>query len=143
MMDTRIDRPDRTGRQLHGLMETFELNQVINWLRDEAEYGNKGHNALTLVKNPTLRLVMISMPRGARLHARRAPGPMTLIMLRGNIRFTLEPHGLNEQSELEEQQMIVLEESRQYEITALQESAFLLTIHLKSYESELAQLEEA
>jgi len=127
-MNNEVDRPDRTGRRLHGLMETFELDQVINWLQDEAEYNHKGHNALTLVKNPVLRLVMIVMQKGSRLHEHHAPGPITLTVLRGKLRFTLEPEGLNERVELEREQFLVLEEPRQHEVIALEESAILLTI---------------
>ncbi len=127
-MDTNTDRPDRTGRQLHGLMETFELGQVISWLRDEAEYGNKGHNALTLVKNPQFSLVMICMQKGSRLHEHHAPGPLTINVLRGRIQFILEPTGLNMSVELAQEQMVTLEETRQHEVIALEESAFLLTV---------------
>lgn len=127
-MNNEVDRPDRTGRRLHGLMETFELEQVISWLQDEAEYNHKGHNALTLVKNPVLRLVMIVMQKGSQLHEHHAPGQITVWVLRGKVRFTLEPEGLNEQVELDKEQLLVLEEARQHAVLALEESAILLTI---------------
>jgi quercetin dioxygenase-like cupin family protein len=71
---------------------------------------------------------MIVMQRGSQLHEHHAPGPITLKVLRGKVRFTLEPEGLNEQVELDKEQLLVLEEPRQHAVIALEESAILLTI---------------
>ena len=112
-METTINRPDRTGRLLHGVLETFKLDEVIDWLRNEAEYHDKGHNALTLVKDTTLSTVVVCMQKNQRLPEHHAPGPFTLTMLRGRITFTLEPHGENISTELGQAQLLVLREPRQ------------------------------
>jgi len=131
-METPLNRPDRTGRLLHGVMETFKLDEVIELLRNEAEYHDKGHNALTLVKDTTLSTVMICIQKDHRLHEHHAPGPITLTILRGRVNFILEPQGENISTELEQGQLLVLGESRPHEVIALEESAFLLTIALKA-----------
>ncbi len=132
------NRPDRTGRQLHGVMETFELERVVNWLRDEAEYSNKGRNALTLVKNPQLRTVLMCMQKGEVMHDHRAPGPITVQVLHGRIRFELEPGTSNHQPiELDKGQLLVLEETLKHEVTALEECSFLLTIVMNGPVDEL------
>ncbi len=127
-METTENRPDRTGRLLHGVLETFNLDQVIDWLHNEAEYRDKGHNALVLTKDATLRTVVVCIGKDHRLHEHHAPGPFTLTMLRGRIRFVLEPHGENIATELGQGQLLVLEEPRLHEVVALEESTFLLTI---------------
>ena len=131
-METTPNRPDRTGRFLHEDLEIFDFDQVIDWLHGEAEYQDKNHNALTLVKNTTLSTVVVCLQRNQRLPEHQAPGPFTLTMLRGRITFTLEPHGDNIATELSQGQLLVLGEPRRHEVVALEESAFLLTIALKA-----------
>src|SRR5579859_7602177 len=99
-METSINRPDRTGRFLHGVMETIKLDQVVEWLQNETEYQEQGHNALTLVKDTILSTVVVCIQRDQRLPEHHAPGPFTLTMLRGRITFTLEPQGDNISTEL-------------------------------------------
>jgi quercetin dioxygenase-like cupin family protein len=127
-MDPKINRPDRTGRKLHGLMETFELEVVINWLQDEAEYKHKGRDSLTLVKNPALRVLMLCLQKGEVLHQHRAPGPITVQILRGQVRFTLEPGENSLPVLLNKGELLVLEETRLHELVALKESIVLLTL---------------
>jgi quercetin dioxygenase-like cupin family protein len=148
-------RPDRTGRLLNGVLETFNLDEVIDWLQNEAEYSNKGHNALTLVKDypeqdpiyheneanntksekgttarmplkkPTISTVVVCIQKDQRLHEHHTPGPFTLTMLRGRVNFILEPHGENVSTEIGQGQLLVLEEPRLHEVIALEDSAFL------------------
>src|SRR5689334_4315109 len=98
----------------------------MEWLQNEAEYQEKGHNALTLVKGPTLSTVVVCIQKDQRLPEHHAPGPFTLTMLRGRITFTLEPQGDNISAELGQGQLLVLGEPRLHEVVALEESAFLL-----------------
>jgi len=142
-------RPDRIGHLLNGVMESFKLNEIVDWLQNEAEYRNKGHNALTLVKNypkhdpswdkyrantiltataPGLRMVVVCIQKGHSLPEHNAPGRFTLTMLRGRIRFILEPQGENVSTELAEGELLVLEEPLPHEVQAIEDSAFLLTI---------------
>ena len=127
-MKSTENRPDRTGRLLHGLLETFELGQVITWLRSEAEYNAKGHNALTLTKNADLSTVLICLQKDQRLTEHHAPSQFTLTMLEGRISFVLELPEKSLTTELGPGQFLVLEEPRLHDVIALQESAFLLTL---------------
>ncbi len=127
-MKTTENRPDRTGRLLHGLLETFELDQVISWLRNESEYNDKGRNALTLTKNPELSTVVVCLQKDHRLNEHHTPGEFTLMLLKGRIKFELELPGKSISTELTPGQFLILEEPRLHEVTALEESAFLLTI---------------
>lgn len=131
-METTINRPDRTGHFLHDVLEIFKLDEVTDWLQNEVEYHDKGHNALTLVKNTTLSTVLVCIQKDQRLPEHHAPGPFTLTMLRGRITFTLEPHGDNISTELSQGQLLVMGEPLLHEVVALEESAFLLTIALKA-----------
>jgi quercetin dioxygenase-like cupin family protein len=142
-------RPDRTGRLLNEDMETFKLDEVVDWLQTEAEYRDKGHNALTLVKDypkhdptwdenkaktttttkgPGLRMVVVCIQKGQSLTEHKAPGRFTLTMLRGRIRFILEPQGVNVATEVGQGELLSLGEPLRHEVQALEDSAFLLTI---------------
>ena len=144
-------RSDRTGRFLNGVTASFNLNEVVNRLQNEAEYRDKGHNALTLVKDyqkhdpswdknknsasaltktPGLRTVIVCLQKGHNLPEHNAPGRFTLTMLQGRIRFILEPQGENVSTELAQGELLVLEEALRHEVQAIEESAFLLTIAL-------------
>lgn len=153
-------RPDRTGRLLNGVMESFRLDEVVDWLQNETDYLDKGHNALTLVKDypkqnpswnknnkgrvpaltsrPGLRTVIVCIQKGHSLPEHNAPGCFTLTMLRGRIRFILEPQDENVSTELAQGELLALQEPLSHEIQAIEDSAFLLTIAFaKAGSSEL------
>jgi quercetin dioxygenase-like cupin family protein len=122
------DRPDRTGRVLHGIMETFDFDKTVSWVRNETAYTHKGHNALTLVKSKDLRLVLVCLQEGAKLDEHAAPGAFTLTVLEGRINFILNLDGVSNPTELAAGQLLVLEEPHRHAVEALETSAFLLTI---------------
>jgi quercetin dioxygenase-like cupin family protein len=122
------NRPDRTGRVLQGIMETFDFEKTVKWVRNETEYATKGHNALTLVKNPILRVVLICLQKDAKLDEHDAPGAFTLTVLEGRINFTLNLDGVTNPTELTKGQLLVLQEPHRHALKALEDSAFLLTI---------------
>lgn len=133
-MSNSMDRPDRTGRYLHGILESFDLEEVIEWVQEEETYHQQnGHNAITLVKGPSLRVVLLAMQEGGRLHRHHAPGPITIQVLRGRINFSLVTDDTSTTIEVNQGQLMVLEEQKLHEVVALEESALLLTIvNLKS-----------
>ncbi len=63
------------------------------------------------------------------MHEHQAPGPITVQVLQGRIKFELDP-GSNEAAPLElaPGQLLVLEEIRRHEVKALEESALLINI---------------
>jgi len=121
-------RPNRSGHFLHGTLQTFEWHEVINWLRAETQSRQKNHNALTLVKNEALSVVMLYFQKEAQMHEHHAPGQFTLTVLEGRINFLLYLKSETISTELSQGQLLVLEEPTPHAIIALEESAFLLTI---------------
>jgi quercetin dioxygenase-like cupin family protein len=123
------DQPNRAGRHLHGSVEVFTLEKEIDFVQSEPEYRDKGHNALTLAKNNSLRNVLICLQKEARLHEHNAPGPFTLLVVRGKVQFTLHSADENKETiELDQGQLLVFGEPQKHEVVALEESAILLTI---------------
>ncbi len=122
------NRPDRTGRLLHGTMETFKWSEIISWLREEPQYQQKGHNALTLVKNEAMSIVVLCLHKEAQMREHHAPNQLTLTMLEGQINFLLYLNAETITTELTQGQILVLEEPSPHALIAVEESAFLLTI---------------
>jgi quercetin dioxygenase-like cupin family protein len=122
------DRPDRTGHFLHGSIETFDLENEIQFIQNEPEYREKGHNALTLSKNHSLRNVLICLKAGVSLHEHNAPGPFNLFLVRGKVQFTVYSDDESKTVELSQSQILVMDEPQKHAVTAVEESVFLLTI---------------
>jgi quercetin dioxygenase-like cupin family protein len=66
----------------------FGLGEEIQRLRVEAaaETDGRGRNALTLMKDGPLRVVLILLPAGASMDDHAAPGPATVRVLAGRVR---------------------------------------------------------
>jgi quercetin dioxygenase-like cupin family protein len=65
-----------TDRPLHGPLQIFDLGREIERLRGEREWQEGQRNAITLRKG------------GDRLEEHAAPGPITLSVREGRVRFT-------------------------------------------------------
>ncbi len=102
------------------------LGQFI--FRDEIERfpptGPSGRRSETLLKTPSLRVVLVTMRAGTELHAHTAPGPITVQPLQG--RFALALEGV--EREVEVGMVIALEGGTRHAVRALEDGAFLLTI---------------
>ena len=83
-----------------------------------------GHYAKTLFKKSDLRIVLISMERGARIKEHHADGTISVHILKGSIRFTVQGGG----RDLLPGNVLTLGASIKHEVEALEESAFLLTV---------------
>jgi quercetin dioxygenase-like cupin family protein len=75
-------RPDRP---LHGALGSFQLEAEISRLREERE-GRR--SAITLRKGDGLSVVLLVMKAGDRLDEHSAPGPISLSVREGRVRFT-------------------------------------------------------
>jgi quercetin dioxygenase-like cupin family protein len=117
-------REQREARLSAEEVHLFDLKSALQTLRGEAEYAANGRNGTTLVKNAEVRVVLEALREGAGLAEHRAPGPITVQAVEGEIQFrvgetvhTLRPG-----------QLLALPAGRPHAVHAAQDSAFLLTI---------------
>jgi quercetin dioxygenase-like cupin family protein len=75
-------------RPLHGPLQSFNLAAEVTRLREEKAWQEGGRNAITLRKGEGLNVVLLVMKEGDRLDEHSAPGPMTLSVHEGRIRFS-------------------------------------------------------
>jgi quercetin dioxygenase-like cupin family protein len=95
-----------------------------------------GHYAKTLFKRHDLRVVLITMENGARMKEHHADGTLSVQVLKGQIRVTLQdkPHDLHAGN------LFTLAGSIRHDVEAVGDSAFLLTISWPS-DQELAAMQ--
>lgn len=121
MADERQARHDRPAA-----VPLFHLRigEQLERLRQEPTWRQRGRNAITLIKQPALGVILMLLGPGSKMHEHQAAGPMTLQVLSGSIRFQAAGQTLT----LGAGEVVILESAIQHEIEALEESACLLTM---------------
>ena len=114
----RLDRPVE-GPFLH-----LQLGEQLERLRQEPTWRASGRNAITLAKEPTLRVVLMLLGKGTKISEHQTAGPLTFHVLSGSVTFRA---GVRVES-LRSGELIVLESTVAHEVEALEESACLLTL---------------
>jgi quercetin dioxygenase-like cupin family protein len=100
----------------------LDLNQMIEHFRP-GESASK-RRAEILIKQPDLRVVLITMLRGALLQEHTAPGPVLIQCLQGELRVT----GGETPEDIHPGTVIYFQPGVQHAVEALTDAAFLLTI---------------
>lgn len=121
MIDEWKARPDRPADVplLH-----LRLSEQLERLRHEPTWRTSGRNAITLAKEPALRVVLMLFGKGTRISEHQAAGPLTFHVLSGSVTFRAGDHA----QALGPGELIVLESAIAHEVEALEESACLLTL---------------
>ena len=103
---------------------TFNLRREIDELRSGPEYARAGHAARTLIRLAEFRVVLFVLQRHTKFIQHHTAQPIAIQMLSGHIRITL-PDRTIEQVEGE---LHLIESSVAHDVTALGDSAFLLSM---------------
>lgn len=133
---TRVSPKPRAGHEsIEGMLDQaylkFDLPGEISQLhQDEAWKQPAGRSSKTLVKHPDLRIVLIAMRSGSRMHEHTAAARISVHTLAGHVRLHL-PHRV---AELPAGHLIALDESVPHDVEAVEDSAFLLTLSWPPHE---------
>jgi quercetin dioxygenase-like cupin family protein len=114
----RLDRPVAVPLLHVGLAEQLDR------LRQESTWRTNGRNAITLTKEPTLRVVLLLLGKGTKMPEHQAAGPLTLHVLSGSVAFRTDGSTV----EIGAGELVALESAIEHELEALEESACLLTL---------------
>lgn len=79
-------RPRSEG-PLDGALQRFDVKAEVSRLREEKAWRQGRRNAATLRKGGGLNLVLLVMKAGDRLEEHSAPGPISLSVREGRVRF--------------------------------------------------------
>jgi quercetin dioxygenase-like cupin family protein len=74
-------------RPLHGPLQSFDLQEEVARLRAEKTWRGGKRNAITLRKGEGMNVVLLVMRAGDRLEEHAAPGPFSLSVREGRVRF--------------------------------------------------------
>lgn len=118
------ERPKLSKRKLKDMLLSFSINNETDKLKTEGAWINGDRNAVTLQKNSNLRVVLISLHKGAALHEHKVEGPITLFVLSGKMTFIAG----EERIVAETNELIVLEKTIPHNVEALEDTTFILTI---------------
>jgi quercetin dioxygenase-like cupin family protein len=102
---------------------TFDLAEQIRRLHQEP-YWQSGRNSKTLVKYADLRMVLTAIQAKTTIHEHRASGRISVQTVEGRLRM----HAGRKEFDLPAGRILVLDRSVSYDVIALEDSAFLLTI---------------
>jgi quercetin dioxygenase-like cupin family protein len=101
----------------------FDLEGELHRLKAETTWST-GHNARTLVKQEDFRVVLIAIQRDARIPEHQTEGRLSVHVIAGHVQvraagrtFSLRTGGL-----------LALDRAIRHDVTAIEESAILLTI---------------
>lgn len=114
-------RPDRP---IEVPLLHLQLSEQLERLRQEPTWRTSGRNAITVAKEPALRVVLMLLGKGTTISEHETAGPLTFHVLSGAVTFRA---GARVES-LGSGELIVLESTVAHEVEALEESACLLTI---------------
>jgi quercetin dioxygenase-like cupin family protein len=104
----------------------FDLRQEIRLLRKEESWRRGiGRSSRTLVKQQDFRIVLVLMKRKTSLTEHRANARISIQTISGRIRVWVRNENM---IELPVAALVALDSSIPYDIEAVKESAFLLTI---------------
>src|SRR4051812_31267577 len=74
-------------RPLYGPVQSFDLEAEVGRLREEGAWHRGQRNSITLRKGEGMNVVLVVMKAGDRLEEHAAPGPFSLSVREGRIRF--------------------------------------------------------
>lgn len=122
--------PKHGGRSLAASVLQFDLPAEMERLRRGQTFEHGGPSGRTLLKEPDLRIVLMTLKAGGRMEEHSASGPTSIHVLEGVIRVHLP----ESQADLGPGSLLTMESAVRHEVEALEDSAFLLTLGRTKYE---------
>lgn len=114
----------RGAHQMSGRGLVFHVAEEVASLRRDLEHASGGRSAKTLAKIEGLRVTLVLIKQGFELNPEATAGGASLEVLSGRLRVNAEGEPLD----VHAGQLIVLADNLRETITALEETAFLLTV---------------
>jgi quercetin dioxygenase-like cupin family protein len=110
-------------RPLHGPLQRFDLGAEVGRLMEEGAWKRGQRNSITLRKGEGMNVVLLVMMAGDRLEEHAAPGPLSLSVREGRIRFVAE-----EVAEAGSDTLLTCDAGVRHTVEALSDAVCLLTI---------------
>ena len=111
-------------RSLSEPVRGFDLDEELARLREEKEGREGRRNAITLHKGGSLSVVLLAMRAADRIEEHSAPGPISLVVREGRIRFTAEGEAIETGPET----VLTCNAKVRHSVEALSDAVCLLTV---------------
>jgi quercetin dioxygenase-like cupin family protein len=111
-------------RQMDAPFLKLDLLFFINEIKSEKPWLQGDRNAITLLKNTLMRIVLIALRKDAEIKKHKATGNISVQVLEGNMIFTTDVQSI----ELTSGEIITLHEGVEHSVVAKEETVFLITI---------------
>jgi quercetin dioxygenase-like cupin family protein len=111
-------------RPMRGPLQSFDLGAEVARLREEDAFRGGRRNSITLRTGEGLNVVLLIMKEGDRLDEHSAPGPITLSVHEGRIRFS----AADENVEAEAGTLLACDAGVRHSVEALSDAVCLLNV---------------
>jgi quercetin dioxygenase-like cupin family protein len=111
-------------RPLSAPVQSFELHEEASRLRKEKAWQEGRRNAITLRKGQGMNVVLLVMKAGDRLEEHAAPGPISVSVREGRVRFVTPEETLEAGPET----LIACESGVRHSVEALEDAICVVTI---------------
>jgi len=113
-----------TTSSLDAPLMTFDLATMIAEMKGEPTWGTANRNALTLLKDDRLRVVLVVMHGGTTIPPHIAAGPITVQAVQGRLKLGVESRDVP----LWPGRLLTLKAGTIHRVEAIEDCAFLLTL---------------
>ena len=113
-----------TEYSLDAPLLTFDIPMLLAQLKHEDLWRTGKRNAMTLLKDQGLRVVLILMHAGTAIPSHQAESPLSIQVVEGCLQVRTD----SEPVTLKKGHMLALQAGLRHEVKALEESALLLTL---------------
>ena len=103
---------------------TFSLPEMLKKLKLEKAWKNGSKNAITLSKNPSMKVVLVAMHERAQLDFHGSGNIISAQIIEGSVLFKTDKHT----TVLKKGSLLTCHECMSHTLLAVEESAVLLTI---------------
>jgi len=112
------------GRLMDAPVVTIDIPNFIKQIKSEPAWKKNDRNAMTIYKTNGVRIVLMALHEGAVMEKHTTNGIVSVQLLDGEINFNTEDHSIT----LKKDQMVAVHRNVPHSVTAIKESAFLLTV---------------
>jgi quercetin dioxygenase-like cupin family protein len=115
-------------RPLHGPLRRFDLGVEVGRLMEEGAWQRGQRNSITLRKGEGMNVVLLVTKAGDRLEEHAAPGPFSLSVREGRIRFMVAEEVAEKVAEAGSDTLLTCDAGVRHTVEALSDAVCLLTI---------------
>lgn len=112
-----------SGRPMHGPLQSFDLDAEVARLREEEAFRER-RKSITLRKGEGMSVVLLVMGAGERLAEHAAPGPISVAVREGRVRFATS----DGEVEAGPETVLALDDGVRHAVEALEDAVCVITI---------------